>query len=291
MSLLETQLDPPAGPPYTLNQAGYEPPSVPADSQMASVAVSCLGTFRCVISGSALERWRPGRARSLFQYLVSHHDRSVPREALLSALWPNPTAAAPRTSLKVAVHALRQTFREVHADQTRLEVLTEGQSYRLSAADLWLDVDEFDRQCNVGRSLEADGNKTGALHCYARAAQLYQGDFLQDEADNWPVFRRESLKDRFLHVLGALAEASVAEGRYHDGILACQQLLAKDSCREQAFRVLMMCHAYLGQRSRVHAWYGLCVTTLAAELGAEPEPDTQETYRRALQVRADTPGV
>jgi len=253
--------------------------------------VSCLGTFRCIISGSPLERWRPGRARSLFQYLISHHGHSVPRDALLSALWPNPTAAAPRTSLKVAVHALRQTFREVDDNQARLEVLTEGQSYRLSAPDLWLDVDEFDRLCDTGRSLEADGHKAGALHCYTRAAALYQGDFLQDVADNWPVFRRETLKDRFFYVLGALAEASFAEGRYHDGILACQQLLAKDPCREQAFRVLMMCHACLGQRSRVHAWYGLCVSTLRAELNAEPEPATQQTYRRALEARADMPGV
>jgi DNA-binding SARP family transcriptional activator len=154
--------------------------------------------------------------------------------------------------------------------------------YQLSAADLWLDVEEFERCCVAGRRLERQGRMAEALGAYARAADLYAGDFLGDSWDDWVVFRREGLKDQYLFVVAKLADAALVDGDFQGCIVRCQQLLVHDRCREDTYRTLMLCHARLGQRDRVRCWYELCVRTLRSELGVEPEAETVALYRRAI---------
>jgi DNA-binding SARP family transcriptional activator len=254
----------------------------------AGPVVCCLGPFRFRLGGAPVDDWRSGKARALFQYLVNHCGQPIPRDTLIEALWPDPVATAPGTSLKVAVHLLRDVIartRDTVAEKASLEIVSQGSCYLLKAADLWLDVEEFERCYALGRSRERQGQPTEALALYVRAAQLYRGDFLEDLADEWPTFRREALKDQYLFILTELAAAAVDAGDYQDGIVWCQRLLAKDRCREDTYRLLMLCHARLGQRSRVHSWYELCVRTLRTELDCSPEPETERVYRLALRGR------
>jgi DNA-binding SARP family transcriptional activator len=254
----------------------------------AALVVCCLGPFRFRLGGMPVDDWRSGKARALFQYLVNHRGQPIPRDTLIETLWPDPVAAAPGTSLKVAVHLLRDVIARAQStvgEKVSLEVVSQGSCYLLKAADLWLDVEEFERCYALGRSWERQGQLTEALALYVRAAELYRGDFLEDLSDGWPTFRREALKDQYLFILAELATAAVNAGDYQDGIVWCQRLLAKDRCREDTYRTLMLCHARLGQRGRVQSWYELCVRTLQTELDCAPEPETEHAYRLALHGR------
>lgn len=256
-------------------------PAEPVRATDRPVVIRCLGPFQCNIDGAPIESWRSSKARSLLQYLINHRGRPVPRDTLIQALWPDPDAVAAGTSLKVAVHALRQSLQQVAGAQTRLTVLAHECGYQLNAAPVWIDVEEFDRYYARGRALDGHGQPTRALDFYTRAADLYRGDFLEETSDDWPMFRREALKDQYLFVLTRLAKAAAAAGDYQGAIVRCQQLLAKDRCREDAYRLIMICHARLGQRGRARTWYDLCVQTLRTELDCGPEPETERIYRLA----------
>ncbi len=259
-----------------------DPAPEPVQVGHPPVAVSCLGTFRFYVAGRSVDGWRSSKARALFLYMVNHRGRPIPRDTLIQALWPNPDAVASGTSLKVAVHALRQTLNQVGADSAYLKIQAHGCGYQLNASHLWIDVEEFDRCFALGRAFEIQGRTQRALALYARAADLYRGDFLEELSDDWPMFRREALKDQYLYILSCLAKAAVASGDYQGGIVRSQEILAKDRCREDAYRLLMICHAHLGQRSRVRAWYEFCVQTLRAELDCGPEMETERIFRLAL---------
>jgi DNA-binding SARP family transcriptional activator len=255
------------------------------DEVQPAVVVTCLGSFRLKIDGIEVTQWRSGKARALFQYLVNRRRRLVSSDVLIEALWPDPDAVAARTSLKVAVHALRQVFSGMEGENS-LSILAHEKGYQLNGKQLWLDVEEFERSYVLGRGLETEGHLAEALSWYTRAADLYRGDFLEDVWDEWVVFRRELLKDRYLFVLACLARAAADAGRFQDCIVRCQQLLEKDRCREDAYRMLMLCHSRLGQRSRVKSWYEFCVRALRAELDTTPEPTTIDMYHLALAGRA-----
>jgi DNA-binding SARP family transcriptional activator len=261
-----------------------------AAPRRSRAAVFCLGAFRLVLDGLPVADWRAGTARALFQYLVTHLGRPVPREELIDALWPSPDAAAAGTSLKVAVHALRQALGQAGAagqggvaGTAALAVVAHDAGYALEGPDVWLDVAEFERSYALGRRLEGAGQAEEALACYTRAADLYTGDFLAESRADWAVFRREALTDRFLFVLGRLADAAFAAEDYPACVARCQQVLEKDRCREDAYRLLMLCHARLGQRGRVRRWYELCVGALQAELEVPPDPETERLYHQALR--------
>ena len=145
------------------------------------------------------------------------------------------------------VDLLRQVLNQTEmseGENAPLAVLSQGSCYQLNAPGLWIDVEEFEQCCALGRACDTQGKSPEARAFYARAADLYRGDFLEELADDWPTFRREALKDQYLFVLARLATAATEDGDYHDGIMWCQRLLAKDRCREDTYRMLMLCHAH-----------------------------------------------
>jgi DNA-binding SARP family transcriptional activator len=256
--------------------------TVAAHARTGRVQVYCLGVFRIVVDGSKAGEWHSSKARALLQYLVNHRHRPIPRDRLIEALWPDPSSATPGTSLKVTVHALRQMLAQTGPGQSPLTIQSHESSYQLSAPDLWLDVEEFEGHFALARRLDAAGREAEALIAYARAAELYGGDFLEESWDDWVVFRREALRDQFLFTLARLADGALTAADYRGCVLWCQRLLEMDRCREETYRTLMLCHARMGQRGRVRCWYELCVKTLQAELDVAPEEATRTLYRRAM---------
>lgn len=248
--------------------------------QQPAAAIYCLGGFRLELSGNEVPAWRPSKARSLFQYLVTHRDRSVSRESLIEALWPDPDALAAGTSLKVAVHMLRRAL-DGFPHHGALSIVSQDAGYRLTTADVWLDVEHFERSYSNARIYEADHREAEALNYYRQAASFYQGDFLADSWDDWVLFRRESLKDQFLLVLDRLANASFASGDYESCLLYSQRLLQQDRCREETYRLLMLCHGKLGQPGRVQRWFELCQAALRQDLDVEPDDETVKIYQNA----------
>ncbi|MBV9173908.1 MAG: winged helix-turn-helix domain-containing protein [Chloroflexi bacterium] len=248
-----------------------------SEGPLPAVRAFCLGDFRLLVDGRALENCGTGKAGALLQYLVNHANRALPREQLIETLWPNPDADAAGTSLRVAVHALRQLI-SGESKSNSLGVYAHAAGYQLTARRLWLDVDEFADLCTRGRHLLTAGHLSEAVNAYSRAVELYRGDFLEGATDSWAVVRREGLKDQFLFALERLAEAALQAGAYEECLSFAQRLVEQDHCRESGYRILMTCHAECGQRGRVRSWYELCVQTLRAELGVEPEEATTGLY-------------
>jgi DNA-binding SARP family transcriptional activator len=246
------------------------------------LAAYCLGEFRLELDGVETNEWRSGRALRLFQYLITHRRGPAAPDTLVDALWSDPQAADPGTSLRVSVHLLRQELARHASALGRISIKFGDGGYRLIAPELWLDVDEFETHVASGRHLEAFGDGSAALAAYARAAELYQGEFLTGAWQQWAILRRERLKDQFLFVAGRLADAALHVGDFETAIVHCQSLLQADPYHEPSYRKLMQSHARLGQLGRVRRWYEVCAHTLRADLGLAPQPETDLVYRSVL---------
>ncbi len=253
-----------------------------AATKQSTLSAYCLGEFRLALADSVAPELRSGRARRLFQYLIAHRQRPIAPDTLIEALWPNPDAADPGTSLRVSVHLLRQELARQPDSLGRASVEFGDSGYRLTAPELWVDVEDFERCVTRGRQLDVAGAHSDALAAFARAAELYQGEFLAGAWQQWAVLRRERLKDQFLFVAGRLAEAALQVGDYQTAIIHCQRMLEADQYHEQTYRTLMICHAHLGQLGRVRSWYEVCVDTLRTDLGLMPQPETDGLYHSVL---------
>ena len=259
-------------------------PERPAPA-LPSLHVQLLGTFRVAINGQPIESWPSGRGRAVFKYLLAHHDRAIPRELLMEMFWPDATAESARNSLNVALYGLRQAFRAATAVNI---VQFNDSAYRLAPElQVELDVDLFRRVVQAGRRAEDAGDGAAAMAAYQQASALYGGDFMADDlADDWPVVRREQLRDAYLDTLDRLGQLHFAHEQYERCVTLCLQLLTHDACREDAHCRLMRCYSRLGQHHLALRQYQSCAEALQKELGVDPDDTTRQLYERVR--RRDT---
>ncbi|MBI3687544.1 MAG: winged helix-turn-helix domain-containing protein [Actinobacteria bacterium] len=226
------------------------------------------------MDGNVVERWRAGRARCLFQYLLVNRNRIVPKDRLREVLWPHATWSSESSSLKVAVHALRQVLASQKGfSGQRLEVIYQDFGYLLRVDnDVWIDFCEFESAVDRARVAELRGDVAGAVEAYDRAVALYRGDFLIGETADWVTEQREWLRGAALRARSCLAEYELVRGNDGQALHHCRASLEIDPCREEIYEIVMLIHAGRGELIQVRRWYELCVQRLRTLLDASPSP-------------------
>ena len=86
-------------------------PPAPA-AAVARLAVAGLGPLRVEIDGRPVPFRAGRRERGVFQYLLLHRRRPVPREELTEVFWPGSSPSHARNNLNVSVWGLRNRLRE-----------------------------------------------------------------------------------------------------------------------------------------------------------------------------------
>lgn len=254
--------------------------------------VRTFGGFEVSINGVEITRWQAGRARALFQFLLTHADVMLSKETLIEAIWGESNSRSPETSLKVAIYTLRRILdkasNEAGVENARpFRIVSGNGGYQLVVENTRIDFQEFRAAVDRGRHLERLGREAQACDQYRRAVGIYLGPYLQDCKDSWAILQRERLQDDFLHAMDRLSTAAERMGDYESVILLNQRMLEIDPCREESYCALMRCHARKHQLARVRDWYGVCVQQFRTHLGMEPDKRTTRVFHAAIRGRLD----
>ena len=112
-----------------------------------------------------------------------------------------------------------------------------------------------------------------------RLRHLYQGHFLQHEADtNWVLKARQELRDRLLRAIRDEAHGCKEARRWEDAVTLYRLAIELDSLNEDLHRGLMLCHHELGDHSEALQVYRRCRELLTRFLGIPPNAKTQALY-------------
>jgi DNA-binding SARP family transcriptional activator len=249
-------------------------------SSRPRLAVHALGPFRVYQDDRSVGPWHNRRAKTIFQYLVAHRARPVPKEILMHLFWPDASVSAARNNLNVAIYALRRLLRT--EDSNCSPVVFRADCYLLnSAVDLWVDFEHFERLVASARSAERKGDHARAMGYFQAAEALYQGSLFEDDPyEDWMIPPRRELQEVYLGVLKRLGEYYSASGDLGACTLLCRRALAVEPYRESAHRELMRCYARQGQHDLALRQYHECTATLRAQLEATPGEDTLRLYDR-----------
>jgi DNA-binding SARP family transcriptional activator len=259
--------------------------SVSQDSP-AGLAVRMLGVFDLTIDGRRVADWRGQRTQSLMQFLAAHRHRSVPRDELITAVWPDTDEDAGRHRLHQAVYELRRTLHAVDSGQS--PILCSGGGYQLDdQVPVWVDAEEFDYLGSAASRCFAGRRPDEAIELGQQALRLYRGDFLcQVTSADWPTAERNRLRARFVQLSIHVGEL-LAERADHTGALAViDPVLSSEPWNEDATVIKMACHAESGARSLATAAYRSCAEALYREFGITPAAQTSHLYD---QIRAVEP--
>jgi DNA-binding SARP family transcriptional activator len=248
--------------------------SAPADL----VTVRCLGPFE-VWRGQRILRkgWR-NKARELLAYLIAHPS-GAPKDRIIEELWPgiDPGEASERFDRMAS--EVRSRVRG--AEDTARYVDKEDEVFYLEPGMWWADAWELERLVPGEREEDQD-EKVRRLQ---EAVALYHGEFCHDYYYPWAEGVRERFRALAVRACARLADLLSDRREYDEAIAVLDRGIEADPVCEDLSRRAMAIEASLGRRAAALTRYRKLEATLDAELGVEPDPETQAL---ASQLQADS---
>lgn len=246
-----------------------------------SLRITTLGQFRIWLDQWELgERaWQRGKAKLLFQLLLTRRHHLLAREEIIDLLWSEQDEETAQRDFKVALNALNKALEPNRGARTNpFFIQRHGSSYGFNLASGYqLDAEEFERLVATGLA-ETDPKQVAVL--LEKGLAYYQGEYLPDcRYEDWCIEERERLGVLYLRGAEKLAQAYVALEQYDSSIRWCEKILQTDDCWEEAYRLLMICYHRQNNRSLSIKWYEKCVAKLKVQMGVAPLPSTQDTLR------------
>lgn len=216
--------------------------------------------------------WRRRRDRLLFAYLLIAR-RSVTREALFEALWPDLSPPSASASLHVAWSSLKRALEPgLPQGAPSAYVAADEGRYEVRWVAVTTDVQEFEKQLVLAQ--HAPRLDEALAHLEA-AIGLYRGDLLSDDADEpWTILERERLRLSYVGALERLADGRLQTGRAAEAVDVLRTILRLEPWREEAYRRIMGALVLMGRRSEALRYYRQCEELLHRELGVTPGAET-----------------
>jgi DNA-binding SARP family transcriptional activator len=226
-----------------------------------------------------------GKTEALLQTLALRRERMIPRETVLAEVWPEVDPSLSGPALNSLVYNLHNQLGKV-LDGAAPVINAQG-AYRLNReAGVDVDIACFEAHVADGDFKTASGTDCG-IDSYIRALAYYRGDLCAYLGD-FALVERERLRASYLTLLARAAAHYFSIRDYDRCLEMAFRLLAGDACREDAYRLVMLCYVARGERAQALRQYRVCENILRSEFDAAPELATVRLFDR---IRLDPGGV
>jgi DNA-binding SARP family transcriptional activator len=220
--------------------------------------IHLLGQPRFTLGDEPLRLNMRPRCLPLLAYLLLHRDRPIARTTLALVFWADESEESARTNLRRHLHEIGNALPP--SDEPWITTTSDAVGWN-SAADVWLDVEEFERLANT-----VDGR--------APAVETYGGDLLENSYDECLFAPRERLRAVYLSALYELVVERRAARRFTRAVDYAQRILAVDPWREDVVRQLISARYESGDRAGALQTFDHFARTLREELDVDPMPET-----------------
>ncbi|OGO67921.1 MAG: hypothetical protein A2Z37_08260 [Chloroflexi bacterium RBG_19FT_COMBO_62_14] len=214
-----------------------------------------------------------------------------PREHLAALLWPESSPDRSRASLRSTLNRLQASLGQA-GGQVLASLLSIDNNALALPPNPSLDLDlrlaeSAYTQARAERLRRAPTEKSTTLFVLQRAFAAYRGDFLAGFSlgdapgfDDWADLQREIWRRRLGLILDRLSEIQFGMGEFAGVAETAARWITLDPLNEVAYRRKMRAHFAAGERGQALEVYESCRATLATELDAEPDPETQALFAR-----------
>jgi DNA-binding SARP family transcriptional activator len=248
--------------------------------------VTLFGRFEAKLGDGAVHVRDGSKSQELLIYLLLHRQRPHTRETVACLLWDETSGEHSRAYLRKALWELQTALHPRGSAGCPL-LRVDPTWVRLDPdAELWLDVDEFERAYERTRGVPGCGLDATAAREVADAVALFAGGLLQDRYQEWCLVERERLRQLYLLMLDKLVEYGETHGEYEAGLLYGLEILRHDPARERTHRQMMRLHHLRGDRTGALRQYRTCVEVLHEELGVKPLEQTERLFE---EIRGGAP--
>jgi len=223
---------------------------------MPSSRLTTLGGFAFDVNGTATSGPSTRKARAVMTYLILHRNAETPRDRLLEIFWPDSDPDHARASLNTALWSIRRCLRTAGAD-----------------ADVFLQTSKATVRWTGDTKVDAQQfTELAARDESARAAlDLFRGEFLEGDYDDWAVTERERLASAYESLLARVIRTSKDTD-------AAQRFISRNPYDEDAYAALIDAELAAARRSSAVSWLERCRKALA-EVGEKPSDAFEARFK------------
>lgn len=258
----------------TLSRLTGEDQPTTSSLSHSPLTINCFRTLEVSLSKPTKEtiKWRTAKAKELFAYLWHHRGKYLDKYTIIDVLWPEMDLDKALTNLHTTIYYLRKTFSALGF--VNLVEYNRG-SYKLELSEVYCDVDHFDY---VFKEKYDD-----PLSKSTNLLQLYQGDYLGNEAYNWAEAKRQQLRLKLVKELEAVSSYYQQQGDELKKLEYLSLIIQIDPYAEKSHREILQIYSTMGRKKELIAHYQSLQKKLLIELETTPEEETRLLYKRALE--------
>lgn len=228
-------------------------------------------------------KWRTTKAEELFAYLVHYRGRTISRDKLTEALWPDIDPQKAAVQLYTAVYQMRQGLKKaglpITVENVRLE-----EGYRIPADQLRLESEEWERGLLELRDrLDQENN----LERLKKLVDQYEGDYLGEYDYPWAEEENERLRSMWTLYALHLTELLIARQRYREAAMTGAKVLRSQPYCDEAHLLLLQAYDGIGDLSSVLRHYQEAEKIFRQELGIGMQGKLVEWYKSWLSLRSE----
>ena len=210
------------------------------------------------------------RSLELIAYLLENKGRTVSREELLNAFWPEDMPANAVAMLHNMIYNLR---RELSAYGLENIISYKNRSYTVDMNMIREADADILRACRCSE----DGDLTSLLACES-AAEDYWGRFLGSIDSLWAREKKEYYDRCYVKVCVMLSEHYRASGELERELIFLKNALRLDPYSEQLVHDILVCCSSLGKPDKASKYYEEYSARLDADFGTRPSKWLRSKY-------------
>src|SRR5215471_9581416 len=216
---------------------------------MSDLRFLLFGKFAAHRDGELLGGFDSSKDQELLSFLLVRPNQHHSREALATMLWGDSSTVTSKKYLRQSIWHLQSVLDSApHRDAHHL--LIEHDWLRVNPLNPpWSDVDEFDKVCASVEGISGLALDHQQADQLKDAVALYSDDLLTGWYQDWVLFERERLQNKFLLVLDKLIAYSEMHHEYELGQTYATKVLRYDPARERTHRELMRLYYLSGDRT------------------------------------------
>ncbi|MGY4743145.1 BTAD domain-containing putative transcriptional regulator [Streptomyces sp. ATMOS53] len=226
----------------------------------------------------------PPQQRAVLAVLLLAEGSQVSVGRLVDAVWGTEAPASARGILRTYIHQLRKVL-EPAGDTASSVIRAAGDGYQLTSPGE-LDLSAFRELFAQAERLRGAGDAQGAAKCLGDALGLWRGTALAGVRGEYADSQRQRLDELRLSAEAARRAVELDLGGHEQAASELTRLVAEHPLDERFREMLMLALYRSGRQAAALATYREVQTLLAGELGVDPGPALQATYRRVLQADA-----
>lgn len=240
-----------------------------------SLRVNLFGAFSLTVDGREISSdvWKTRKINGVFKYILANPDRTVSRDMLAAAFWPDSNPKAAYSSLRVALFELRKILSsfDMGFDSKDALIAEDKKGFYVCRPEyVESDAGAFSALYEKIKTSNFPPEEARAL--LRQMVDMYNGDFLADDIyDEWADVSREHYRSIYIEASHKLAEHYYNEG---DAELT-ESLLIKhmkiDPFDETACRMLIRVYVQSGRKNQASSLRRQFEKRFKAEMGVDPE--------------------